>query len=68
MGNTLRAKFAVVTLALGLVALTPLTCEAGIAKKEVTGTVERGTRASLQPVTVLSWDLSGLVTLLRSGR
>ena len=68
MGTTLRAKFAIVTLALGLVALTPLTCEAGIAKNEVTGTAERGTRAGAQPTTVVSWELSGLVSLLRSGR
>ena len=65
MGTTLRAKLAVLTLALGLVALAPLDCQAGISNND---TADRGTRASLQPVTVVSWDLSGLVTLLRSGR
>ena len=67
MGTTLRAKLAVLTLALGLVALAPMNCQAGIANKDSTASAERGTRAGLQPVTVVSWEL-GLVTLLRSGR
>jgi hypothetical protein len=62
VGTTLRAKLAVLTLALGLVALAPLDCQAGISNND---TAERGTRADLQPVTVLSWDL---FALLRSGR
>jgi hypothetical protein len=68
VGTTLRAKIAVLTLALGLVALVPLNCQAEIAKKDAAASAERGTRAGLQPVTVLNWDLSGLFTLLRSGR
>lgn len=66
MGTMLRAKLAVLTLALGLVALAPLNCQAGIA--DMTTDLERGTRADMQPVTVVSWDLSGLFSLLRSGR
>ena len=69
MGTMLRAKLAVLTLAFGLVALTPLNCQAGIAGNDTTMTdLERGTRADMQPVTVVSWDLSGLFSLLRSGR
>jgi hypothetical protein len=63
VGTTLRAKIAVLTVALSLVALAPLNCQAAIGDN-----MERGTRSALEPVTVVSWDLSGLFTLLRSGR
>ena len=69
MGTMLRAKFAVLALALALVISAPLNCQAGIAGSgTMTTGAERGTRADLQPVTVLQWDLSGLFSLLRSGR
>jgi hypothetical protein len=64
----LRAKFAVLTLALALVVLTPLNCQAGIAGNDSTTATERGTRAVLQPATELNWGLDGLFSLLRSGR
>jgi hypothetical protein len=65
VGTMLRAKFAILTLALALVVLTPLNCQAGIVGND---SMERGTRADLQPVTVVSWGLDGLFSLLRSGR
>ena len=64
MGNMLRAKIAVLTLAFGLIALTPVSSQASIADPAA----ERGTRTSLQPAAIVAWDLSGLFSLLRSGR
>lgn len=69
MGTMLRAKFAVLTLALALTVVAPLNCQAGIAGSDsTTSATERGTRSDLQPVTVLGWDLFGGFSTLRSGR
>lgn len=65
----LRAKFAVLALVLALVISAPLNCQAGMAGSDTMTTgAERGTRGDLQPVTVVSWGLDGLFSLLRSGR
>ncbi|HEY7690072.1 MAG TPA: hypothetical protein VH835_15340 [Dongiaceae bacterium] len=63
----LRAKLVVLALAFGLIALSPTESQAAVGDAAAI-TAERGTRATVQPTSVVSWDLSGLFTLLRSGR
>lgn len=65
MGIMHRAKFVVLSLALGLVALAPSSSWARIST-DVSG-FDRGTRFDPQPAMVVSWA-SGGVSTARSGR